>query len=436
MEETLARICAFEREIDHRISRKQMQIADAAFKTSKSRRKLRLTVSHSLGPVVTNSSTVDPPIPMCLRIEGRIDNLSSSKLSKTLQKSLSHFVRSLIIELGKSDESRSHNEEASAACGPESTNNKTAINSYINQESSTIIQLGKCESDDGIQRDMFFKGFETIEWVKTINDESGSDGFEIRRLISPADLPLRVKVVIRMDHQPERFTLSPGLAAIVVPHVDDATKPQAILAVWQYIKHHKLQESDEKKVVRCDLALQQLFGCERMSFSEIPLRLDPHLSPVRPVIMDYLVEDRGFAGLVSKSDGNEFRGSSVWDVDVEVEDSSRSKTVGNASFMTQQRELAVLEQRMADVRNAMLAASAHRELLTAFSKDPVGVMTRLIDAQCRDVARLSATDTPSMSVIDSASTYAAHTNNNCPISFDDIERAVTLFVEKKIVQRQ
>ena len=56
--------------------------------------------------------------------------------------------------------------------------------------------------------------------------------------------------------EPERFSLSPELAAVVDTH--EASRQEAMMAVWEYIRFYGLQEDEEKRNFRCDDLLKKV----------------------------------------------------------------------------------------------------------------------------------------------------------------------------------
>ena len=84
------------------------------------------------------------------------------------------------------------------------------------------------------------------------------------------------------------------------------------IALWQYIKTHKLQDPNEREYVNCDPFLRQIFQAERMKFAEIPQRLNPLLHPPDPIVINHLITVEGQAPDQKKT--------ACYDIDVEVDD--------------------------------------------------------------------------------------------------------------------
>lgn len=73
------------------------------------------------------------------------------------------------------------------------------------------------------------------------------DGFEVKRR---GDSNVELKILLYLDQQPEKHKLSPPLSQLLDIHTD--TLPNVIMALWQYIKSHRLQDADDRRIVVCD----------------------------------------------------------------------------------------------------------------------------------------------------------------------------------------
>ncbi|QQP51621.1 Uncharacterized protein FKW44_013041, partial [Caligus rogercresseyi] len=82
--------------------------------------------------------------------------------------------------------------------------------------------------------------------------------------------------------QPLQFKLDQRLARLLGVHTQ--SRPVIIAALWQYIKTHRLQDSNEKEFINCDPFLKQIFQAERIKFAEVPQRLNPLLHPPDPIV--------------------------------------------------------------------------------------------------------------------------------------------------------
>ena len=85
-----------------------------------------------------------------------------------------------------------------------------------------------------------------IHWVKPPNCPE-MDGFEVKRR---GDAQVNLKILLYLDEQPERHKLSPGLQKLLGIHSECLSN--VIVALWQYIKSHRLLDSEDRRVVICD----------------------------------------------------------------------------------------------------------------------------------------------------------------------------------------
>ena len=222
-------------------------------------------------------------------------------------------------------------------------------------------------------------GSETVEWTRqgALNTPAvNCDGFEIKRPCQdPSSLgDLEFKIHLQFNFAPERFKLAPELAALLGNNSSQlVTKPAIVLALWQYIKLHKLQESDEKKIINNDAALQKLFKCAKMSFSDIPVLMEPFLLPPEPLVIPFRL----------RSDQDLSVSPVVLEVEVEVDDPKQGPPRSLLPPSTA-RDLAFHESRIRELLDAMHASRNNCALLQAFAQDPLATAQRLLQATCRD----------------------------------------------------
>ena len=102
---------------------------------------------------------------------------------------------------------------------------------------------------------------QSVEWKKP-NVPAGSanlpnaadfDQLEFKR---GGDDNTNITINLFRDESPERLKLSPLLAEIL--DTDEATRAEATMGIWDYIRAMKLQEDDEKRSVECDHLLRNV----------------------------------------------------------------------------------------------------------------------------------------------------------------------------------
>lgn len=100
---------------------------------------------------------------------------------------------------------------------------------------------------------------QSVEWKKpalapnasSLPNAADFDQLEFKR---GGDENTNITINLVRDENPERFQLSPLLADILDMSV--ATRAEAVMGLWEYIKAMGLQEDDEKRSFECDDRLQ------------------------------------------------------------------------------------------------------------------------------------------------------------------------------------
>lgn len=339
-----------ERQIDEKIVKKQNEMAASSFRSNKLRRNLKIYVSNtfsegegfggnsamsSLGasnenlPALAEGSSGNSC--WILRIEGKIDQTG---LSGSL--SASNAAAS-----------------GSSKNAPAQQRVSRKFSSYLK---SLIVEIGD----------------EVIEWNKNLSEVLNTDGFEIRRPCTLATESIPCKIHLQFDFAPERFRLAPALANLL--NLSLATRPAIIVALWQYIKLHKLQESDEKKIINNDAALQELFKVNRMSFSDIPVLVEPYLLPPEPVTINYEIKTRQDLNVLDQ----------VFEVEVDVDDPKSALRANSFLPANLFRDLSFYEGRLKEILEALLASRTNQKLLKSFADDPIRTAQAILKSTAKD----------------------------------------------------
>jgi SWI/SNF-related matrix-associated actin-dependent regulator of chromatin subfamily D len=92
------------------------------------------------------------------------------------------------------------------------------------------------------------------------------------------DENINITINLIRHQDPERFLLSPELAAIV--DMNEASRHEAMMAVWEYIRLHGLQEEEEKRNFRCDDLLKKVCNLHLKSLTLRRLLTQTRLSVV------------------------------------------------------------------------------------------------------------------------------------------------------------
>lgn len=93
-----------------------------------------------------------------------------------------------------------------------------------------------------------------VEWKKPavapnapLSSAADFDQLEFKR---GGDENTNITINLVRDENPERFRLSPALAEIL--DANEATRAEAVMGIWDYVRVMGLQEDDEKRSFDCD----------------------------------------------------------------------------------------------------------------------------------------------------------------------------------------
>ncbi|KAF9433885.1 SWI SNF, matrix associated, actin dependent regulator of chromatin, sub d, member 1 [Entomortierella beljakovae] len=328
----------FEKKLDATIMRKRLDLQETLNKPVKIKRTLRIFISNLSHDQDTPESDDDEPQldkgptpSWTLKVEGRLVdevNASAYKNRQTSRK-FSSFFKSVLIELDRDS------------------------NLYPNGN--------------------------FVEWHKS-HTAADVDGFEIKR---HGDENVKVRVILHVDSSPERFKLSPELADVLA--IDVETRPGIMMALWQYIKFHQLQDPEDKRNINCDQKLMALFNQPKISFPALPELIGRFLSPPEPIVLEYTV----------RVDKPYHLSSYCYDLDVEVDDplfkskinsllSSTSLSPANATNSLPKQIHAQDEQIMQYIQS-MHNSKTKRDFLLRFANDPADFLDRWVASQSRDL---------------------------------------------------
>jgi SWI/SNF-related matrix-associated actin-dependent regulator of chromatin subfamily D len=119
-------------------------------------------------------------------------------------------------------------------------------------------------------------GTETsVEWKKPDRTPAGAANlpamadFDELTFKRNGDENVNITINLFRHEDPERFELSPELAEII--DMREATRQEAVMALWDYIKLMHMQEDEEKRNFRCDDLLR------KVRWSPVPLPPSPRL---------------------------------------------------------------------------------------------------------------------------------------------------------------
>ncbi|KAI8812324.1 SWI/SNF complex 60 kDa subunit [Cladochytrium replicatum] len=320
----------FEKKLDATITRKRLDVAEYPHKPPKNQKRvLRVFLSNLASdqfiPVNEHGEPeqfdrMNPPVPSwTLRIEGRLLDPPNSRKSQPNPPKFSTFVSRVAVRLF---------------------------------------------------RDPSYAEGNIIEWYKQPNAPE-CDGFEIKRM---GDRDVHAQILIYLANTQDRYRLREDLATLLDIHTD--TKENIIMALWQYIKVNKLQDSEDKKRINCDAALEKVLKKSHFYFPDTPHIISGLLMPPDPVMLEYMI----------KVDKEYTISQYAYDIEVDVEDISRTKTfnvlAGNAQI---QKDVSAIDEKIVSLIQGINHYKAKRDFMLAFAKDPVNFINQWIASQSRDL---------------------------------------------------
>ncbi|GJJ72767.1 SWI/SNF-related matrix-associated actin-dependent regulator of chromatin subfamily D [Entomortierella parvispora] len=326
----------FEKKLDATIMRKRLDLQETLNKPVKTKRTLRVFISNLSHDQETPESDDDEPTldsgptpSWTLKVEGRlVDEVNASAYkNKQTSRKFSSFFKSVMIELDRDS------------------------NLYPNGN--------------------------FVEWHKSPT-QADVDGFEIKR---HGDENVKVKVILHLDNSPERFKLSPELADVLA--IDVETRPGIMMALWQYIKFHQLQDPEDKRNINCDQKLAALFNQPKISFPSLPELIGRFLSPPDPIVLEYTV----------RVDKPYHLSSHCYDLDVEVDDptvktkisSLISSTAMSSMTGSLPKQIHAYDEQIMQYIQSMNNSKTKRDFLLRFANDPSDFLERWIASQSRDL---------------------------------------------------
>ncbi|KAG1462065.1 hypothetical protein G6F46_003121 [Rhizopus delemar] len=323
----------FEKKLDATIVRKKLDIQEALGKPTKIRRTLRLFISNTVTPVDQQQElkSEDNAFDLnnnnapswTLKIEGKLlDSTNADDNSKKVEPTpkMTSFFRTVSVELDRDP-----------SLYPEGN---------------------------------------VIEWQKQPNSTTEYDKIEIKR---KGDMNTNCRIMLHLDHNPQRYKLSPSLSDLLDAKVEN--KLQIVMGIWNYCKVHKLQDHEDKRIIRCDNRLAQLFGYPQVHFSQIPELINQHLTRPDPIVIDYTIRVDKQLHLSSKA----------YDIDVEMDSIARQKMVNIVSSNQIQKEIMAYDDKIVQCVQSINNSKVKRDFLLQFSKEPIEFINKWIASQARDL---------------------------------------------------
>ncbi|VDD81831.1 unnamed protein product [Mesocestoides corti] len=212
-----------------------------------------------------------------------------------------------------------------------------------------------------------------VEWHRT-SSTAETDGFQVKR---SGDSNVRCTILLMLDYQPPQYKLDPRFARILGLHT--GTRSQIFYALWNYIKVHRLQDSHEKDFINCDAYLEQVFGCQRMRFAEIPSRIIQLQQAPDPIVINHVIVN-------DPEDPNK---TLCYDIEVEVVSMICYGLPPSNQCLNYLIELAAIDNKIFELVEQINQMKVHREFYLEFSQDPHTFITRWLASQSHDLQQMT-----------------------------------------------
>ncbi|KAL0076426.1 hypothetical protein J3Q64DRAFT_1647720 [Phycomyces blakesleeanus] len=319
----------FEKTLDATIMRKRLDVQEALGKPTKVRRTLRIFLSNTSADQVSSHQNTDDEHAFdlnsgnapswTLKVEGRLlDPPVPTKKAQPIQKFTS-FFRSITVDL--------------------------------------------------IRDPNLYPEGNMIVWEKQPN-AADFDGIEMKR---KGDTNVQVRIVLDPEYNPQKFKLSPALSDMLDMKLE--TKPQIVMGLWNYVKHHKLQDAEDKRIIHCDPKMAQLFGAPQIFFSQLPELINHHMTRPDPIVLNYTIRvDKEF-----------HQSPKAYDVDVELDSVVRQKMLNIVSSTQAQKEIMGLDDKIVQCVQSINNSKIKRDFLMQFAQHPVEFINKWIASQARDL---------------------------------------------------
>ncbi|KAL2018787.1 hypothetical protein VTK56DRAFT_415 [Thermocarpiscus australiensis] len=225
----------------------------------------------------------------------------------------------------------------------------------------------------------------SVEWKKPDRTPAGAANlpamadFDEITFKRNGDENTNITINLYRHEEPERFELSPELAEVI--DMREATRQEAVMALWEYIKLMKLQEDEEKRNFRCDDLLKRVFQRETGYIPHLNDYITPHLRALPPLKLPYTIRvDEEF---------HKDPKPTIYDVRVAVDDPLRARLllpfVQNPSYAALLKEVALLDEQLATLAQAVAHSKAKHAFFASLARDPVRFVRGWLSSQKRDL---------------------------------------------------
>lgn len=112
---------------------------------------------------------------------------------------------------------------------------------------SMTVEYDRVRGRDGADQSVEWKKPQVAPNAASLPGSADFDQLEFKR---GGDENVNITISLVRDETPETFRLSPVLADVLDVH--EATRAEAVMGIWEYVRANNLQDEDEKRSFDCD----------------------------------------------------------------------------------------------------------------------------------------------------------------------------------------
>ncbi|CAK7202271.1 SWI/SNF and RSC complex subunit Ssr3 [Sporothrix eucalyptigena] len=195
----------------------------------------------------------------------------------------------------------------------------------------------------------------------------------------PGDDNVNIIINLYRYEEPERFELDEILADIV--DMTEATRAEAVMGLFEYIRLQNLQEDEEKRNFRCDDLLRKLVNNDIGYIPMLHEYVNAHIRPLPPIQLPYTIR-------VDEEFHRNSPEPTIYDVRVTVDDPLRAQLrpfVQSPQYIGLLRDVGVLDEQLAVLVQAVSMSKSKHEFLSGLSRDPARFVRQWLSSQKRDL---------------------------------------------------
>lgn len=366
----------FERRLDATMTRKRLDIVDSVSRNAKHYKTLRIWISNTVEdqPWQSNAS----------------GGLDSFDFPVNLESSYRVKIEGRLLE----DEDETEKDDEPKTSGGLDTSDKMDTDTPTKPKPKPV----SAKPGQRYRFSHFFKALTvdfdrsrarvgpdaTVEWRKpdrtptSSNLPAAADFDELTfKRNGDENQNITINLFRHEDPSNETFELSPELAEVV--DMQEGTRQEVVMGLWEYVKLMGLQEDEEKRNFRCDDLLRRVIHKDLGSIPLLQDYITPHLRPLPPVKLVYTIRaDEEFHNDPQPT---------IYDIRVPVDDPLRAKLsfIHNPQYAGMLKDVAAFDDQLATIIQAIAASKAKHSFFASMATDPANFVRQWLSSQNRDL---------------------------------------------------